>query len=278
MIRNASTNQFRAVSGLQSLIRWCLTGTPIQNSLDDLGSLITFLRLPFLSEATQFRRHITRRTSLTQSKQQPDYESLRLLLGAICLRRNKAILPVPQSDEHVYNIEFSWREREQYERLAYSWREALDLAVSGHKPKDAHQTVLEALLRMRIFCNNGDFFGNGHASLLTDPDEMGSILQQSDKVGCRYCSCDVLSFGHADDSSSGFVTACHFAVCGGCLVAYREFVRKYGSCPICNVRHQSQSPVRSQYARSESQKIYQFPPKLITLCEDIGRHRNESKR
>lgn len=36
--------------------------------------------------------------------------------------------------------------------------------MSGHKAKDAHGTVLEALLRMRIFCNNGDFLNETQAA------------------------------------------------------------------------------------------------------------------
>jgi SNF2 family DNA or RNA helicase len=45
-IRNCSTKQFQAVHGLTAQHRWCLTGTPIQNSLEDLEALISFLRVP----------------------------------------------------------------------------------------------------------------------------------------------------------------------------------------------------------------------------------------
>ena len=111
MIRNASTNQYRAVTALHGLIRLVSDRTSIQNSLEDLGSLITYLRLPMLSEAAQFRRHIIRRTGVTLSNQQPNFENLRLLLGAVCLRRNKTILPISQSDDLFHTIEFSWSQK-----------------------------------------------------------------------------------------------------------------------------------------------------------------------
>ncbi|KAH6681052.1 P-loop containing nucleoside triphosphate hydrolase protein [Plectosphaerella plurivora] len=40
VIRNWTTQQFGAVNDLVANIRWCMTGTPIQNTVDDLGSLI----------------------------------------------------------------------------------------------------------------------------------------------------------------------------------------------------------------------------------------------
>jgi SWI/SNF-related matrix-associated actin-dependent regulator of chromatin subfamily A3 len=278
VIRNAGTNQFRAVSALRAFIRWCLTGTPIQNTLDDLGSLVSFLKVPILNEAAQFRRHITRRTRLASSSMQPDYENLRLLLGSICLRRNKSLLPFSQPVECIEEVKFSHGERQAYHRLGSTWREAIDLAVSGHKSKEAHQTVLEALLRMRIYCNNGDFFGDDSADTWTEPEELGSLLQQRGETVCHYCSCDVLSFGNVADSSSGVITVCHCVVCGDCVGRYEEETRKECVCPICKALHTLPTKTPSGGARQYILKNRVFPSKLKMLCEDIERHKPESKR
>ena len=278
MIRNASTNQYRAVTALHGLIRLVSDRTSIQNSLEDLGSLITYLRLPMLSEAAQFRRHIIRRTGVTLSNQQPNFENLRLLLGAVCLRRNKTILPISQSDDLFHTIEFSWSKRQEYERLGRSWRQALDLAVSGHKSKEARQTFLKALLRMRIYCNNGDIFGDGYTSFLTEPDERESLLQQRGGESCYYCSCDISSFGVASDNHFGSVTACHHAVCGDCYHLYQKTIREHDLCPICGKRHESLPSRKKEQEHLESYMACAFPPKLMALCKDIDRYRNESKR
>ena len=278
MIRNASTNQFRAVTALSGHIRWCLTGTPIQNSLDDLGSLVAFLRVPIIGEAAQFKQHITRQTNITKSSRQPDFDNLRLLLGAICLRRNKGILRLSRSEDVIYKVNFSWDEKRAYEELGHACREALNMAVSGHKSKEAHQTVLEALLRMRIFCNNGDFFGNASANVLSEPDELGSLLQQDGQVACHYCSCDISSFGQVVDSSSASITACCHAVCGECFGGYEEQLRLKNLCPICNKSHVARSLASSESTQMLGHSPERFPPKLKTLCEDIEYHKGGSKR
>ena len=277
MIRNASTNQFRAVSALGGHIRWCLTGTPIQNSLDDLGSLVAFLRLPILEEASQFRRHITRQTNLDKTRRQPDFDNLRLLLSTVCLRRNKAILPISRSEDYTYKIRFSDSEAQAYEDLGLAWREVLDLAVSGHKTKDAHATVLEALLRMRIFCNNGEFFGDRCTDTILEPDEIGSLLQQKGRSICHYCFCDVLSFGGNEDISSGSITPCKNVVCGDCFQRYEQDMSQGVMCPICNAKHAS-PPVLPGECALRRPNAHAFPPKMKALCDNIELHKGESKR
>ena len=44
LLKAAETNQAQTAKALLADIRWCLTGTPIQNKLEDLQSLFSFLR------------------------------------------------------------------------------------------------------------------------------------------------------------------------------------------------------------------------------------------
>ncbi|KAK5056112.1 hypothetical protein LTR84_012665 [Exophiala bonariae] len=277
MIRNAATHQHRAVSDLRGYIRWCLTGTPIQNSLDDLGSLVSFIKVPVLGDAAQFRRHITQQTYLTKHVQKPDFGNLRLLLGAICLRRNRGILPLPPLQDCYREVRFSQHERLAYQQLGHRIREAIDLAVSGHKAKEAHQTVLEALLRMRIFCNNGDFFKEDGVHDLTEADEIGSLLEQKGEAICHYCSCDIVSFTRSGGNASGIVTACYHAVCGECLDRFLRDCGDREACPICHSLHQSFDQVLSLDPGQRTAGAQSFPSKLIALCEEVDFCRKEGK-
>lgn len=278
MIRNATTNQFKAVSALESSIRWCLTGTPIQNTLNDLGSLVSFLKVPILRESAQFRRHIIHQTHSSSSGQQPHFENLRILLGAICLRRNKSILSFPSAVECVHKVEFSATETEAYHQLRNASREAIDLAVSGHRSRETHQTILEALLRMRIFCNNGDFLKVEHTDLRTEPEELGSLLQQMGEAVCNYCMCDVLSFGQTRDSGSGVVTKCRSVLCSDCISRYEKDTGGLGFCVICKASHASPVDNPDGGAKPDVSDGRPFPSKLMALCEDIERHRNGNKK
>ena len=278
MIRNASTNQFRAVHALRGYIRWCLTGTPIQNNLDDLGSLVSFVRVPFLEQSAQFRRHISRQTKLSKGSQLPNFENLRVLLGSICLRRNRSVLPFSQPVDCPYEVEFSSDEKRAYSLLGHAWRDTIDLAVSGHKPKQAHQTVLEALLRMRIYCNNGDYFGDHHTNILTDPEELGSLLQQNGEAICHYCQCDVSSFGSIEDSGSGVITICRHVVCGDCIERHCEETLKGQVCPLCKVSHVSLRETSWGHANRDLSQSRNFPSKVRILCGDLESHKHESKR
>lgn len=56
-IRNRQTKISRAVTRIDSLYRWALTGTPITNSLADLYPLFRFLQLKPWYDWSRYREH-----------------------------------------------------------------------------------------------------------------------------------------------------------------------------------------------------------------------------
>ncbi|GMF82126.1 unnamed protein product [[Candida] boidinii] len=58
-IKNRSSQASKSVAELQSMYRWCLTGTPMQNRVDELYPLIRFLRIKPYNDERKFNSEIT---------------------------------------------------------------------------------------------------------------------------------------------------------------------------------------------------------------------------
>jgi SNF2 family DNA or RNA helicase len=127
IIRNHKSKVFKGCSELKADIRWAMTGTPIQNSINDLVSIFKFLHVPQLSI-------------------QSDFDSLKQQL---IKRRNKNIMAEAYKclNLHIEDTEFL----DDDEKKFYEW---LKLYIAGEFAKiegDKHQmgAVFELLLRLR---------------------------------------------------------------------------------------------------------------------------------
>ncbi|KAH7044601.1 DNA repair protein rad5 [Macrophomina phaseolina] len=264
VIRNWSTKQFKAVSTIPAHIRWCLSGTPIQNSLEDLGALVKFLQVPILKDGNNFNTYTTRKTILTVSASKSNFENLRCLLGSICLRRNEGVLPsyLNRFKEYTYPVDFSEEEKIKYTHLKKRCKRAIDMAVSGHKAKETHQGVLEALLRLRLFCNNGDVPSTGFSPAAAE--EALRQMQQSGEAVCGYCSCEVVSLGGYDDPTSAILTKCRQLVCSECIQRYR-------------MDRDEQMFEAADDLDTEEAADRPYPTKLKVLLENIQKHKTNEK-
>ncbi|KAJ5968430.1 hypothetical protein N7501_004678, partial [Penicillium viridicatum] len=201
-IRNRATKQFQAVVNLSAQHRWCLTGTPIQNSIEDLGALVAFLRVPILDRVAPFRKFISTPTS---SGRRDRFHNLQILLHAICIRRTRDVLNLPEPTTETRKLPMSPTEKIQYKDLLDECRTKVDMAVSGRKNGKVNSAVLESLLSLRLFCNNG----KAAASIPLDSDEALSYLEQLDKNVCIYCSSTVFWLSDTPDTDGGiFLAGC----------------------------------------------------------------------
>lgn len=297
VIRHQSTGQFRAVSTISSRNRWCLTGTPIQNSLKDLGALVKFLRVPLLETSQEFLNHII---SPIESGSSHGVSSLRLLLKSLCLRRTNELLRLSEPAVHLYRLDLTRVEDAAYAHVGEMYRQEVDRAVSGKKVAEGYSGILQALLRLRLLCNHGTY---EHGSLESgaappsEPEEDLEFLRQNDNASCEYCSCDIAVTGKLNDLRSAEFTACPHLLCSECLPQYEADVRETrvgnkAQCPLCEnlivnnfivseekrVRklsvHLPVSPIPLATFRTDCN----YSTKLATLVQDIETQGEADKR
>ncbi|KAF2647501.1 hypothetical protein K491DRAFT_699594 [Lophiostoma macrostomum CBS 122681] len=273
-IRNPATNQFKAVAALAAQRRWCLTGTPIQNGVDDLGALTTFLKVPILESPQTFAKVVKNPINANSPTR---FQNLGILLKTICLRRTRELLDLPEPVPQIRRIPLTPAERADYEDLLHQGQMQIDMAVSGRRKGRINSTVLEALLRLRLFCNNGKDSVDLHSSihdLPEDPDEALTYLQQLNLNTCAYCSGTIYSLSESEDDESGIIIGkCAHLVCQSCLPQHRSQQKE---CPVCakdnkqksvtlESRPMETSTVNTEYHGHERR----YPSKLLAVLSDV---------
>ncbi len=263
-IRNRNTKQFQAVQQILAQCRWCLTGTPIQNRLEDLGSLVAFLRVPDLERISTFRTCIIAPTSPDRGSQ---FQNLQILLKTICLRRTKEILGLPEPIVHPQALVFSAQERHQYDELYENYRKHVQMAVSG--VSKVASTTLQSIHELRLFCNNGP--RKTQNGLRESDDETLSYLQQLEQNMCGKCSLPIYCIDPVGERNGGmFISPCKHLVCHSCLP---QCLNKKKACQLCasgNAPPDLANYISTEVSTSAAEETaFQYPSKLLALLHDI---------
>lgn len=275
-MRNRVTKQFQAVTGLVSEHRWCLTGTPIQNSLEDLSSLVSFLRVPLLENPATFRKYII---SEDKTGTRHRFRNLRLLLSSICLRRTKQVAGLLEPIAQMRELYFTQTERQDYESLLDRIEKRIDLGVSGHAGNSrGSPAIFQAMLQLRLFCNHGRIYAS--SSTENNLEDALDFLQQNDEANCVFCSRPIYSINDRPDTDGGhLITPCTHLTCRLC---HEDMLQKSQSCPSCAAGDKEMTVQkvldRMRMSSFEDTSSYQqatrqlpdFPSKLLTFVEDIS--------
>ncbi len=147
-IKNRGTRNAKSVKMLDARHRLILTGTPIENSLDELWSLFDFLMPGLLSSYDRFVEKFIRR------KEGGGLETLRRKVSPFILRRMKedVLDDLPPVSEIEYHCHLSSVQRELYQSYAASAKEELSKLVKKEGFDKIQIHVLATLTRLKQIC------------------------------------------------------------------------------------------------------------------------------
>jgi SNF2 family DNA or RNA helicase len=130
---------------LQADHRLALTGTPIENRLGDLASILEFLN-PGMARATRTLEALT-----DPEASEDDVKTLGRALKPLILRRTKDdVLPeLPDKTEQLLRCDLGRQQRKLYDELRDHYRALLDESIRKRGLAQSKIHVLEALLRLR---------------------------------------------------------------------------------------------------------------------------------
>ncbi|MBU1748723.1 MAG: restriction endonuclease [Chloroflexi bacterium] len=132
-IKNPSSSRSRAIRRLDTRQRWALTGTPIENKVEDIGSLFDFLRPGYLAPSDLYPTRIKER------------------IAPYFLRRRKAdVLPdLPRKQKQDIWLELDEVQRVEYDQVAERVR--YELAEIG--PRVTKMDIMQRIQRLKQICN-----------------------------------------------------------------------------------------------------------------------------
>jgi SNF2 family DNA or RNA helicase len=239
-IRNRYSKIFEAACAIRARYRWCLTGTPIHNRIDDYGALLSFIGVPPFTSKALFDYWVTTPINKTNSE---GVRRLKKLVMATCLRRTKNSinnqLKLPQRIDREEAIELDKTERELYN----FFKVRTSSLIAGMFSKDSwsapHQqrNILPLINFLRRICDHGEELLPPAAlrvwlswdSSAIDWKMMGSCVSK-----CDSCKADIDNLVSPDSHHSEF--SCLHVICPKCAITKDEDDSAVDEnlCPVCN--------------------------------------------
>ena len=151
-IKNPDAATTRWLRDIRAAHRFCLTGTPMENHLGELWSIMSFANPGYLGDKAAFSRQW--RTPIEKRGDKIRSAALAQRVKPFLLRRTKAEVAaeLPAKSEIVETIALEGPQRDLYDSIRLSMSRKVRQAIAERGLAKSHIVVLEALLRMRQAC------------------------------------------------------------------------------------------------------------------------------
>lgn len=177
-IKNRQSKTAKACYDLAAEHRWVLTGTPIVNKLEDLFSLVRFLRVEPWNNFSFWRTFIT--VPFEAGNFVKALDVVQTVLEPLVMRRTKdmktpdgtLLVELPPKSIDIVDIELSHTERQIYDYVYTRAKRTFQENVQAGTVMKAFTTIFAQLLRLRQTCCHPTLVRN--QDIVADEEEAGA--------------------------------------------------------------------------------------------------------
>ena len=177
-IKNSKAIVAKNVCQLRASHRLCLSGTPMENHLGELWSLMRFLMPGFLGDETAFNNHFRR--PIERDRSRTAQLSLNRRISPLILRRTKdqVATELPPKTEIIHAIDLTKKQTDLYESVRAAMDKRVRDAISDKGLAKSHIIVLDALLKLRQICCHPQLLKNPAAQKVTDSAKLDYLTDE----------------------------------------------------------------------------------------------------
>ena len=151
-IKNPKAITAQSACKLRAAQRICLSGTPMENHLGELWSLLRFLMPGFLGDEKSFNTRIRR--PIERERSRDAQLALNRRVSPLILRRTKdqVATDLPEKTTLIHHVELTKEQTDLYESVRASMDKRVRDAIAAQGLAKSHIIVLDALLKLRQIC------------------------------------------------------------------------------------------------------------------------------
>ncbi|QKJ31903.1 DEAD/DEAH box helicase [Mucilaginibacter mali] len=153
-IKNPSSKSYQAVKQLKSRFKLILSGTPVENSVNDLWTQMSFINPGLLGSQQFFLNEFV--TPIEKKKDEEKARKLQAIIKPFVLRRTKeqVATELPPKTEHLFYCQMSDEQASVYEKVKSEYRNELLKSLEDGTFAQTQMQVLQGLIKLRQIANH----------------------------------------------------------------------------------------------------------------------------
>ncbi|MEB0303155.1 DEAD/DEAH box helicase, partial [Mucilaginibacter sp. 5C4] len=153
-IKNPSSKSFQSVRQLKSRFKLILSGTPVENSVNDLWTQMSFINPGLLGTQQFFINEFV--TPIEKKKDEDKARKLQAIIKPFVLRRTKeqVATELPPKTETLLYCQMSEEQAEVYDKVKSEYRNELLRSIEDGTYAKTQIQVLQGLIKLRQIANH----------------------------------------------------------------------------------------------------------------------------